>query len=405
MKLKKIIAIILCAALLSAVLIGCNESDTNESQPTPGGTPASSMTYESTPASSPTEEGEPSSSSSPEDLEHNHESEFKAAFDTFAPKTVMVVAGDYTITWAELFFHMYGDLTYLLGMNPDGSVNWSEQLSENLTLAQAVLEAAVDVALMFKALEYGAKLSGANLSQEMQDMLQANFAQMVLTAGSEEELLKSLWENYGCYSIELYKSLAASSMLVNVTFETLYGENGRGISDEVAEENTIFDGYLMAKHILRLKTEAGGDTPLNETKGILAQLDSYEGEDFGTFFDELMHEHSEDGGLAPFPNGYLFQYGDMVPEFYDACVALEIGKSSGVIETTYGYHIIYRLPINYDEIPSYYINQGQYMTLREIVAQNMFYIELSGWMDSLSREKTTDYEAIDLAALFPSHSH
>jgi parvulin-like peptidyl-prolyl isomerase len=58
-----------------------------------------------------------------------------------------------------------------------------------------------------------------------------------------------------------------------------------------------------------------------------------------------MTANTEDPGVASYPDGYLFQSGEMVAEFEDATAALEIGQVSGIVETTYGYHIIYRIPI------------------------------------------------------------
>ena len=62
----------------------------------------------------------------------------------------------------------------------------------------------------------------------------------------------------------------------------------------------------------------------------------------GLEFADLAAEYSEcpsaqDGGSLG-----AFGRGDMVPEFDEAVFDLEVGDSSGVIETAFGYHLIQR---------------------------------------------------------------
>ena len=63
-------------------------------------------------------------------------------------------------------------------------------------------------------------------------------------------------------------------------------------------------------------------------------------------FDELMHEHSEDTGLATNPDGYVAYPGQMVPEFEQGAKALKGGEISGLVESLYGYHILMRIPMD-----------------------------------------------------------
>lgn len=72
-------------------------------------------------------------------------------------------------------------------------------------------------------------------------------------------------------------------------------------------------------------------------------------------FDELMHEHSEDGrdenGDLAAPDGYTATPGQMVAEFEKTAFAIEIGEISDVVESDYGYHIILRGTV--EDIESY----------------------------------------------------
>ncbi len=99
---------------------------------------------------------------------------------------------------------------------------------------------------------------------------------------------------------------------------------------------------VRAKHILILTSDNSGKQFSPEMKAkakkkaeeILGRLQK--GEDF----DKLMKAYSEDTGLKQNPDGYTFGRGEMVKEFEDTAFSLEPGKLSGIVETTYGYHII-----------------------------------------------------------------
>ncbi|MCL2153136.1 MAG: peptidyl-prolyl cis-trans isomerase, partial [Oscillospiraceae bacterium] len=232
-------------------------------------------------------------------------------------------------------------------------------------------------------------------------VLQNDMQNAIDSVGSEEDFLRVLWEENGCRTLELYKYLCDTSYLANATFNKLYGENGELMSDEDLADYTSMDGFLMAKHILCLKQDDDEGAAKAEAESILASLNSYNGNDFDSFFDELMLEYSDDsGGLQSYPDGYLFQPGDMVPSFTEACAALDIGSYSGLVESDYGYHIIYRLPIDYDAIPFANYMQNDYSPLRYLTATSLFNSQILLWRDMLAPEYTSEYDSIEIADLF-----
>ena len=395
-KMKKAAALILCIFMLILIVSGCVKEELNPGEET---TPVSQTpTGDVSPSNEPSTE--PSTGNEPEDIIHLNIIDFEAAFKTFAPDAVMIKLGDYSVTWDELYFQLYGIVNSYLNSLGGESLNWSE-IYYDMTIADAVLDYATENIVMYKIIEYAAKTTSVALSPEDIEILHDDWNKAVERYGSEEEFKKYLWETYGFSSLELFKYITTTSYLAKNLQNSLYGENGELLPEEDMAEFTAADGFLMAKHILCFIPQEGEDTAKDTIELVFEQLNNYTGSDFDTFFDKLMYQYSEDeGGLQDFPDGYLFQYGDMVPSFYEGCLALEIGKYSGVIESEYGYHIIYRLPIDYDEVPYANYAQYDYRTLRQMISQIMFEDKLFGWRDELEIEYTDKYNSIDVAEIF-----
>ena len=90
---------------------------------------------------------------------------------------------------------------------------------------------------------------------------------------------------------------------------------------------------LSASHILIMDAD---HTPEKraEIEAILEQLN--EGADFA----ELAMQYSEDGSAASGGDLGEFSLGQMVAPFEEACLALEPGEISDIVETEFGFHII-----------------------------------------------------------------
>jgi hypothetical protein len=383
MKMRKTISLCLAVFLIVLVFAGCKQTDSSpfvsespSAEPSAGGSTALNLT---------------------------------GAYAALDPATVMVTVEGRETTWGE-FFYLANYMISDLQAQGDPIADWSAEYADGKTYQAYIVEKTVDVLLQNSAIAYGAAELNLALTDEDKASVQADWEAQVSAAGGEEAFMELLTAQFG--TKEIFEQLDSLSYLADACFAALYGADGGKLSDQEVAERTAEDGYLMAKHILVLteKTdETGGSTPMTEEEkkaaytkieGILKDLQSYEGDDFGAYFDEMMNANSEDpGGLSMYPDGYLFQSGDMVPEFEEGTKALEIGALSGIVETDYGYHIIYRLPLDYGATPMAYSNYGAY-SLRYLTAVDMFKAVLDTWKASLTVEYSDAYNKLDFKKIF-----
>ena len=104
-------------------------------------------------------------------------------------------------------------------------------------------------------------------------------------------------------------------------------------------------GDIKASHIL-IQSEATDDmtadekkkaeeAALKKAKDIIKKLDK------GEKFEDLAKEYSKDGSASDGGNLGYFNRGEMVKEFEEAAIKLEVGKySKEPVKTQFGYHII-----------------------------------------------------------------
>lgn len=167
-------------------------------------------------------------------------------------------------------------------------------------------------------------------------------------------------------------------------YEAKFGEDGVSLptSEDIIYYLNHYDVYFT-KHILLSAFDEDGELLSAEDKSfkyeqaeaIYQQLEGLQGEELKEAFHTLMIAHTEDPGTESFPNGYTASPGDMVPEYEDAAMLLEYNEISGITESSYGYHIILRLPLEECEL-SYYETVATYEKVME------FYEELEVVLES-----------------------
>jgi len=291
--------------------------------------------------------------------------------------------------------------------------DWNAELQDGMTYWEYVKHMAEEWFLYAGAVRAQLIRLGLEITDEDLAEVEENWKALCESHGGEEAAIAALEESH-C-SKEMYKYIVETNVLTEKCFAHMYGLDGSKVSDEDCADKTAEDGYYMTKHILILttKTDENGNTvelteeekadALKKAESIIVQLDQCAPEEVESRFDEIMFSFTQDPGIAAFPDGYLFQEGDMVDEYFEGTVALEIGEYSGIVESSHGYHIILRLPINFDVVPmshSDYLNYGyDYYTLRYIVAEEMFQANLSSWIERVEVSYEEAYDTIDMNSL------
>ncbi len=220
---------------------------------------------------------------------------------------------------------------------------WDEETDgkKNIDIA---MDTAVDDAANLLVRYNKAVEMGIEFTDEDEAELDAQIASMKEQTGGEMGYKNQL-AMLGT-TAEAFESLYKKNMMVSKLAEKLE-EDGTLAVDDNAIKDYITNNYVKAQHILFLtQDQTTGESfdaaTLDEKRAKAeATLEKING---GEDFVSLMNELSEDTGLETYPDGYEFTKGEMVPQFEEAAFALEENAVSGIVETSYGYHIIKRLP-------------------------------------------------------------
>ena len=208
-----------------------------------------------------------------------------------------------------------------------------------------------------------AKEQGIEISDTDKQTIAKTKSQQINQMGGDSAY-NSFLEQMGLDDTYLDKILE-QNFYAQKLFEKLSAEDASFAVDEAAIEQDIMENQVMAKHIL-IKTVDDNNQDLSadqiaaakqKAEDILQQIRN------GADFDTLMKENSQDPGMETAPNGYIFGKGVMMQEFEDAAFALQENEVSDLVQTSYGYHIIKRVPIDK--------NDSEYENAKETAKQNL----------------------------------
>jgi len=326
--------------------------------------------------------------------------DYDAAFETFPADELIMTAGEGgEIYWNEYFYWLHNIVASY--MSYYGSIDWTQETEyegETITIGDYMLLSTQEYTVYFRAIEAYAAEQGVSLTDEEIEEAENSVADGY---DSEEDMLADFEEKF--ITRDLMNYYYTVSALSTKLFESKYGENAENFTDEEVAAYAQENEYMQAKHIL-LKTVDDSGTALSDeevaaklatAEEVLALLDAYSGDDINAYFDELITEYNEDTGVESSPNGYLFTSGTMVEEFETAAAALGDYEYSGIVETSYGYHIILSLPINPDDTPI----SGDY-SLRYTAAQEEFTELIAEKLDSLKITYSDAHAEINPSEMF-----
>ncbi len=224
--------------------------------------------------------------------------------------------------------------------------------TEEADAALVELKSSVEEALRSTmALEKVAADNGIELTEEELTTLAADVeANLLAQFGGDIGLLnQALQAEF--ISFDFLVEQNALNLLSNKIYLEFFGETGMDgsvqftpeemLAYSVEQENVAVKHVLVTEEGLADAKDAEGNAyPDLETLANDITTRARAGEDF----DTLIETYGEDPGMENSPQGYLFTYGMMVPEFEEMSFELEEGAISDPVLTDYGYHIILKLP-------------------------------------------------------------
>ncbi len=133
------------------------------------------------------------------------------------------------------------------------------------------------------------------------------------------------------YKKELAISDYAKSLITDKQIQEYYKDKAIG---DIKASHILITSNATDSMTDEEKTKAENEA-LNTAKEIIKKLDN------GAKFEDLAKEYSKDGSASDGGNLGYFNRGEMVSEFEEAAIKLEVGKyTKEPVKTQYGYHII-----------------------------------------------------------------
>lgn len=267
---------------------------------------------------------------------------------------IVARVGGIKITTDEFAFYLDSIKTQMQGTELKTDEDWETQEIEGKkaidVAKEKAMESAINNALYIEVSKAaGIKLTSEDIAENTR--IKSQFVEGYGGARAYKDYLKenNITDRFMSDMVESSCYLTKITDMVNeeepVTEEEIYSYYENNKTD-------IESRYRKAKHILIMTVEENTGFPLSKPENDAAlrvarnALDEVRA---GGNFDELMNTLSEDPGLAENPDGYVYTIGEMQPEFEECVDSLDY-ESYAICETEFGYHVVKRLPVSYEDI-------------------------------------------------------
>ena len=371
--MKKLIFGLVAVMVLFGAAITFNHTGNTLTAPAVAASPeAAAVTPDATPAPAATPEV--------------HSLDYEAIRALYPADTAAITLEDEVMDW-----DLYADWLRTNGMQYEEyfkqmaayygvAADWTGSMGDGTgaNYAKGLLNETNETLASFMAIKALAKEKGISLDEEALKSLEPEtMAHQILGEDATVEQLAEELENTSHLSVRAFQFYSEALDLYTRLAEELYGAQGEKLSEADIVKALEDQGYISAHHILfmtidpmtgkELEADVVADK-LKQANEIVEELRAIQDqEELLKRFRELKDQYCEDTGKTAYPDGYTFTPGTMVSVFEDTVNALKDFEVSEPVQSSYGYHIIMRLPLTGDSL--LFSPQGTPQTARVSVAQ------------------------------------
>jgi len=287
------------------------------------------------------------------------------------------------------------------------AADWTGSIGDGTgaTYAKGLLNETNDTLASFMAIKALAKEKGISLDEEALKSLEPEaMAHQILGENATVEQLAEELENTSHMSVNAFRFYSEALDLYTLLAQELYGTQGEKLTEEEITADLTEHGYISAHHILFMTIdpmtgkELEADVvaeKLKQANEIVEELRAIKDQDeLLKRFKEIKDQYCEDTGKTAYPDGYTFTPGTMVQVFEDTVKALKDYEVSEPVQSSYGYHIIMRLPLGADSL--LFSPQGTPQTARVTVAQEKITHDLDDYFAAHPPVYAEGLEDLDL---------